>query len=501
MRLGLTVLVASTGCAQLFGIDETTEAAPNTDFATVEVQRISIGASLIKSPQDLSAQTAQFYDTAGGAFTAVEGTLAGTNIFQADVDGTPPAVFTVPDRIVPRRMWATPARIQRGNYGIYEHPNPQLPFTTSLLNVQVTLPSAYVSTPNAESFSIQAIGTWMSRTIPAGELPAPDLGNATISSPAIPYSSFNPSAGNQDNRITLADVVLVTRYAAQAGGPAGSSKLTGVYQTQFDQTAGTDMIMGVMTAVQANTPVIAQVMPASYQTRFTAVRPAVAGLSMPWRVNAAPGWSIAADAGVRLINGSSAATDTDVNATFGNPFESLDWKSIFIFEARSSRSYAFTEGANTASVGLLARLETLSHPSSTLSLTMAAGLPITIRANETTLTTDGMMLPLDPTKEVTIDAILDKTANTAYELLLVELGFDTAATPALTRTIVLDALTTGSPTFKIPRSLFTVGKSYYITIKCYQGAYVNVAAGDLQTVSLPFSSGALDSAVFTVGMP
>jgi hypothetical protein len=133
---------------------------------------------------------------------------------------------------------------------------------------------------------------------------------------------------------------------------------------------------------------------------------------------------------------------------------------------------------------------------------MPAGLPITVRANAATLTTDGMALPLDTSQPVVIDAIIDKPTNTLYYMQLVELGLDTSgAMPAATKKIVLDAFTIGEPKFTLPGSLFTVGKSYFIQFRCLQGAYTDATTGNLQTVTLPYSYGSLDSAVFTVGMP
>jgi len=253
MRLVLAALVASTGCAQLFGIDETTGADANTDFASVQVQRVSVGASVVKGPQDLSSQSAQFLPADG---TSVPGVLAGTDTFTVDLPGTPAAMFTVPDMTVPQRLWALPARNQRGNYVVLEHASPQPPLTMSKLMLSVTLPSPYAST---ESFSLQAIGAWMQHALTAAELPPPDVATSTTIAPAaIDYALFTAMAGNAKNRITASDVVLLLRYAA--------AKLTGVFQAQFDQTDGTDSVTGTMTAVQANSMLTAQIDPAGFTT-------------------------------------------------------------------------------------------------------------------------------------------------------------------------------------------------------------------------------------------
>lgn len=489
MRLALAVVVAgSAGCAQLFGIDETTGADANTDLATVQVQRVSVGATVIETPQDMSMQMAQFVQADG--VTTVPGELAAMDTFAADVPGTPPVIYTVPDMTYPTRMLALPARNQLTNYLVYEHPNPQPPFANSQLQVNVTLPSPYVT---GEGFAIQAIGAWMSKNLSA-ELPAVDTGATTIAS-TIDYSTLNPiftGLMGQRVRITMNDVVLLLRYTGL--------RLSGVFEAQFEQTDGPDPMTGVMLAVSATSMVEATVTPAEYQTRFSAVRPAVGTQSMSWSIWAAPGHSVGSDDGVRLNQTAVAADATTLTLPYSNPFESRDWASVVTFVASANRSYPISDGTNTVNVVLFARQETLSPPGTTpLSYTMPAGLPTTVRANQTLLTNDGMMLTVDRTQPVVIDAITDRPSNTVYELTLVELSIMPDATGAsLVRRIALDAFTAGEPSFAIPPDLLEPGKTYYISFKSVQGGYVNAATGDLQTVTLPYSTASLDSAVFTV---
>jgi len=501
MRLVLAVLVASTGCAQLFGIDETTSADANSNFATVQVQKISIGASVLKTPLDVSNQMATFYDDTAGTLAPLPGVQVGLDTFIADAPGNPSTIYTVPDVQVPTRMAALPARAQRANYVEFEHSSPQDALPSSALMLSITLPSVYtILAPAAETFTMQAIGAWMTHNLVAAELPLPDMAMSTIST-TLQWSAFTAMvAGNPKVRMTSADVLLLVRYTDCIAPCA--NKLSGVFQAQFDQTDGVDPVSGTMTAVQANSMLMATIDPNGYTTRFAAVRPAVAGLSQSWRVDAAPGWSLGAATGVRLVSGTAAVTDTAVTSSFGNPFESLDWNGVFTFSTSSSRSYAYSEGGMMASVPLTASMTTLSEPSTSLAITMPAGLPITVEANEQILVTDGMTLPLDLTKPVVIEATLDRPTNTAYQLTLVELGLDTTGmTPLVTKRIVLEAMTAGAPRFKLPPELFTVGKSYYVNFRAFQGGVVNAADGDLQTIMLPYSLASLDSAVFTVGMP
>lgn len=495
MRLVFAALVASTGCAQLFGIDETTAVDANVSLASIQVQRVSVGATVEKDPQDMSSQMATFYDDSAGTLAPVPGVLAGTDTFTGAAAGNPSAIFTVPDTIVPTRMWALPARTQRGNFVQYEHPNPQPALPSSAFDVIVTLPTPYVT---GESFAIQAIGAWMTRTLVAADLPTVDTMVSTIDPPApIPYSMFVPIGPNVTAwRVTLNDVVVLLRYTA--------NRLSGVFQTQLEQTDGPDLLMGTMTAVQANSTLMATLDPPGFTTRFAAARPAVAGLAMSWRVNAAPGHAVAVDTGVRLNSG-ALTTETSLMTTYGNPFESLDWRAVFLFTASASRSYTYSEGGMMAAVGLSASFSTTlttTEPATTVNLANAAGLPITIEANQATLVTDGMTLTIDPAQPVVVEATLDRPTNTAYQLTLVQLGLDTSGmAPVVTRTIVVDAITAGMPTFKLPPTLFTAGKSYYFTFRAIQGGLSDAASGDTQTPTLPVSYAALDSAVFTVGMP
>jgi hypothetical protein len=501
----LAALVCSTGCAQVLGIDETSGPDLTPSTVSIQVQKVLIGASITKSPQDMSMQMATFYDDTAQTLAPVPGVLAGIDTFTAEAPGTPSVIYTVPDVQLPTRMLALAASSQKANYVEFEHANRQdaLPMSAFMLNI--ALPSPYVA---GESFTMSAIGAWMAKNLAATtELPAPDTNVSTIApAMAIPYTAFNPSvAGNPRTRITTADAVLLLRYTNTP-----SSHLTGVFQAPpFEQTDGTDTVSGTMTAVPAASMASATTTPTDYVTRFAAVRPGVtSALVQSWSINAAPGHSLANDTGVRLINdtlvdpGMGMVPPSAITASYGNPFESLDWKAVMRVSTQKTRSYTYSEGAMSVAFTLAATMITFTEPAMGLNVTMPAGLPITIEANQQTLVTDGMMLTIDPSQPVTIEATLDRATNTAYELNLTELSLDTSgAMPALVRTNRLIAATAGAARFRIPPELFTVGKSYYITIRSYQGGLPNVADGDIQAITLPYSLAQLDSAVFTVGMP
>ena len=112
-----------------------------------------------------------------------------------------------------------------------------------------------------------------------------------------------------------------------------------------------------------------------------------------------------------------------------------------------------------------------------------------------TVKIDGTTVKLDLTKPVVVDATLDRPQNTVYAARLVELDPSGAS---VTKTLVAEMVVAGMPKFAFPPELFQVGHIYYVTVVCFAGGFTGAAAGDLQTVSFPFTSGTLDSGVFTV---
>ena len=483
------LLLTASGCAQLFGLDETTGATIDPTRVSLTMQRWSVGAAVSKNPLDLTGQTAAFLlDDGAGGFTEVPGENTAPGVWSAPIaEGTPPVLFTLSDMPAPlTRLWQMPARDRRGGFTAFEHPNPQPPLPASSIMLTATLPTMYAST---ESFRIEAIGAWTARTLVAGELPAPDVGNTTITA-ALPYDSFARMTGAPAARITSQDVVIVERYVGNL--------LTGVYQVPpFDQTDGADPMTASLVAVPANKSLTATVMPATYTQRFSAVRPAVTSVGQSWSINASPGWSIGSNAGPRLHAGGVAATDSMITTMFGNPFESLDWRALIQLTTQSTRTHMFQ---GMAAMTLSSAMYTVAEPTGALVFDMPAGLPINIRANEVPLSTDGMTVALDLTKPVEIDAITDKPNGTVYLVTLYEVALGMDGT-TVDRTAIIDALTTGEPTLTLPAKLFQVGSYYYLDFRTIQGGYTNAAMGDLQTLSLPYSVSRADSAVFQVVAP
>jgi hypothetical protein len=394
----------------------------------------------------------------------------------------------VADTAASRRLYALGARAQKASVHISMHPGAQPPLPSAAVDLALTLPSPYVT---GETFAVQAIGPWTQHDVT--ELPAPDVGATTIDPSPIAYASFTSMVGRDVSAITSADVVVALRYAG--------SLLTGVFQTQYDQTDGADPVQGTMSAVAASEMLNAAITPSTYQTRFAAVRPAFGGQVINWRVTAAPGFAVGDTNGVRLVAGSAdPSSATSVTAMYGNPFESLDWPAVFVIVASASRSYTYTENSISAVTTLNTQLATYAAPSATLDISMPAGLAITITANGTPLVTDGQMVALDTTQPVTFDATFDQPANTYYDLAIYELGID-MTTNAVTRTNKLYAATAGTSTFRVPGDVLTPGKSYFLQYRSFVGGFTGAAGGDAQTFEFPYSIGHVDSAVFTVGAP
>jgi hypothetical protein len=482
MRVWPLALVCGGGCAQLFGLDVTTSTPDaNPDEVSLAVQRVSVGSTVVKAPEDMTGQMATFYADDG---TGTPGILVPPNKFTAPITmGTPPVVFSVPGDTILR--YFASSRAQTVNHVAFERPGMVQAADTSKITVGITLPSAYVS---GEAFNVVAIGPWTQHPLAAAELPLPDMGLAAISTPAIDYvTGFGSLVSSMTRaKITSADYVVVLRTVG--------SRLTGYLETQFDQTDGTDTISGTMIAITANRTLNATIDPAAFTARFMAAKPAVAGLSLNYSIAAAPGADVGQTRGIQLVaGGSNPMTDTAVTVSYGNPFDGHGWKSLVTYSATSQRMTTFM----TAPVTLGATMQTVSDPEQTMAITLPAGLPTTIKANNTELVTDGMDVALDLTKPVTITATIDKPSATYYSVAVSEI---TVTGMTAERTLVISAAST-TPTFTLPQMYFQLGHTYVVQFRAHEGGYLNAAGGDFANFTLPHSTSTLDSALFTVVAP
>jgi len=479
------VLAATTGCAQLAGIDETTGLIP-PERVSLQFERVSIGATVVRAPQDLSANTASFLvadDAVAEGFTRVPAELADVNLWSAEIpEGTPPVQFDLPEVGVPwQRVWQFPNRNLLGVFGVYEHPSPELAPTAAMLTVRVTLPTAYVT---GQSFQFSSIGTWNARNFAAMELPVVDTGITTIGPVSFAFSSTSKLPGREHEKITPADAVLVLRYTG--------SRLTGVMEAApFEQT-GTDTIMGAMTAVPADSMLDANLQPGQVAARYTPLRPAMSVPAMSWALIAAPGVDHAATRGVTLHSGAVLAADPPLMVPFGNPFVAKGWRSLFLFSTGASRT--FTPAGQMLPATLRSELFTYTEPTAGMTMTLPAGLPELITIDGMPLSTDGLAIP-KPTRQATVSFIAGGSSS-LYAIQLYELVPNMAGT-ALEYRPVVEAF---GPTKELllPPEFLVPGKHYTLRAVTYSGSFPNAADGDLATRSFPLSVGFHDSGVFTV---
>ena len=485
MRLS-ALLVGATGCAQIFGINNTTSPDVGPSEVTAQLQRVSIGATVVKTPYDLSKQTGKFLvENGAGDLMQVPAMVLGTDTFAATIPtGTPPVLFTLPDAPIPYlRLWSAPSRVQKGNFLAYEHALAADPSATAAITVSVNLPTPYMA---SEALRVEVIGAWTGHTLAGAELPA---AAATAINTTIMYSLFPSFVGAAPKKISTDDVVLVERYLG--------NQLTGYYKPPPFMQSESDTISGDMMAVTPDQPLSAAVTPMAYTQRFAAVRPAVTGGGTSWALTAAPGYAYAASAGVKLHAGAVAATDTMINTMYANPFDSLGWHPLVFISSAQARTFSFS-GVMTS---LGANMYTAAEAGTGLTFDMPAGLPITMRVNQMPLTIDGAMLPLDLTMPVEFDAQFDRTNNSAYQMTLWEMVLSADMMRVENHPIV-DAITSGdSPKFRLPPELLMVDHYYFVTFRSMKGGLTGAATGDLQTVTLPISVAAADSAVFKVTMP
>lgn len=476
MQRGFVVgMLALTGCAQLFGIDETTGPEAGSGV-TLSIDRVSVGATVAHAPQDLTGQTAQFLVGDETSLVPNSAVIEAPGTWSSDIPtGTPAAQFTLPDLPMDAtHLWQLPSRAMKGSLIAYEHQNAAAPADTSAIALDVTIP-AYAG----ELLRVYSVGTWLYHDLTGAEVPA---AMATTAAATIPYNVFAPlTASVTPTKITASDVVLVLRYTGSA--------LTGVLQaTPFDQTDATDTITGTLTGV-TNDKTLTVPLPTDLATRYSGVRPAVGAPGMSWVINAAPGATVGTSFGPQLIAGTPAATDTMISTMYGDPFESLGWPAIFTLNTSASRTYTL----NGVAIGLSASLTTFTDASASDGM-LAAGLPTVILVGTTQLNSDGQMVTLDPLAPVAVSFLADKPTNTIYTADVYELVMNGTA---YDRTLVTSAIAVDHA-FVFPAGTLQSGHTYVIRAGCYQGGHTAASTGDLQTNTFPISRGLFDSGVFTV---
>jgi hypothetical protein len=493
----LVSLLGLAGCAQVWGLDPTSgPEVPLPPTASLAMQRLSIGATLVRAPAELSAATATYLIADAGEPTGFRRIAAAwsdaTTSWTAEVpEGVPASVeFTVPDDLEPyRRLWTFPQRELRGVLGYYEHPGLTTAPTGATVDVQLTLPSGYAS---GETFRLFAIGPWAFHDFTATALPPADTGATTIGPVSIEYdaNAWKPAAITRPlQRITTADRVVALRYAGNELTAAGEVPA-------FELAPGANQVASALSAV-LRAPLDVRLQPDVVASRLGATTPLGTTQSMQWRVVAAPAWEYANSNGVQLHAASVAPTDAGMITTpYGNPFVGLGWSSLFAWTATRQRVY--TVASLSLPVTLSAGLHQFDVPREGLVLDQPAGLPVLITMAKVPLTSDGMSVTLEPGQPVELSLVADRASNTLYQYNVYELVPNTASPPtALAYKVVYVALGPSSE-MTIPHDVFVPGRFYTIRAHCISGGFPSVGEGNLQHRDLPYAVGYLDSAVFSV---
>lgn len=493
----LATALLSAGCAQLFGLHETTGGS-DTDSGvppsevSVEMQLISVGPTAARTPYDVTNLTASFLvpdgSTAAG-FKRMQATSTGALWSAAIPDGNPPAEINLgldlPDPF--RRLYAVEQRNLKILYGIYGHIDDVPAPANGLLTVTLNLPS-----PSAANEGIQLynVGAWANHGFAAGT--DYTVGAATIGPLSVPYTpaTWGSISGRPLPAITAADEIVGLRYV---GG-----QLTGAAEfTPFAQSA-TSTISATMTPVTA-AALDVHVSPSNISQRLAMPTPKGSALAMSWSVNAAPGWEIANGTGPQLNAAGIALADSGaITAPFGNPFAAKGWRSVFTLGTNNSRTFAVPSLGNLVGT-FYCGLNEIAEVAPGLTIDTPAALPIVVSINAMPLATDGQNVVLDPTKSVQLSILADKTDALFYQFNIYELRENAAMTGLETH--VAYVAVSDQAMVTIPNDVFVAGKTYFIRGHAIKGGYPSFAEGNFWTRNLPYSVGYLDAGVFTVSAP
>ncbi len=475
----IAIAFAFSGCAQLFGIEETSSGGGGS--IAVRLQRVSVGASVEFNPLDVGTNLPAFLVADSADPSGVRKIASGPaepGRWLAPVGKVEGVIYSYPDVPAPRLLsfpgFSRPDL--RASVNIYEHPNPKPAPSPADVAVVVTLPTPSKAT---ESFSVEVVGAWVYYSIPQ---PPPGTNTLSLS---VPYTAFQSYTGGSVGQIAPQDVIALLRR--DSGTLTGQLVVTGI-----EQTSATIPLQGTLAPVTPNQTFSATVSSASVANRFAAQKPTItSAVTQTYRVEASPGYALGMPVGFSLANGDIAPADpTTINAPYANPF-SAQWHPVASHIATAQRS--FNIGGTTAV--LTSFLQALSEANPSPALNMAAGLPTMTTINDIPLNADGMTVPLNVNGPVYVDVKADRTDNSVYEVTVVEIA---VVESQITRTVV--ASTTGvDPHLPLPPGVLQAGHTYYLAVRCTAGGYTEAASGNLQTFALPVSIGYQEGAVFTVG--
>ncbi|MEO8840684.1 MAG: hypothetical protein ABI591_07985 [Kofleriaceae bacterium] len=476
-------LLALPGCAQLFGLDDTTGGAVDAPGPGVHfgIQLEQVGATIVDTPDDpaVTHDTVAFLVPNGESYQTVPATLSTAGAWTGDIaTGNPLVDFTIDGT---RHIWNVPTRDLKMTSAALGHPSPVAPPNGSVFNLSITVAAGLTGT---ELLSFLTVGAWSQQSIPAA------MAGAGAIADQLMYTAAT-AVGGPLAKITPTDAVLVLRRR-MSSTLDGTYPLDGVFQTSIDQT-GTDALSGSLADTAVDKMISAQIAPTALATRYAAVRPAIGSLALGWSCVAAPGYQRGLVNGPTLNDGGILASATTITGAYGNPFASLGWKELLFYNSYETRTVTLP-GAQT--FGLSAGLQTIVQPMSGQTFDMPAGLPQTISLNDMPLTSDNMAVYVDPAKYVHITMVNDRTTNTFVQAELFEVLTPDAMT--VTTKLVLDALAVDPTALVMPPDVFVAGHTYFIQAITRQGGWPNAATGDFQTQAPPFYVGYNYSGVFTV---
>lgn len=466
--------IGAAGCAQLLGLDPTS--GDGRTKTSVVYDRVSIGATVITNPEDVTGLPAQFLlvDRDDPTQFITVDAIGEGDTWQGEVFEPAPLRLRVPgetfDRIIDLGAQATAV-----SRFVLERPGAVAAEPTAMINLTLNFNPIYAN----EQLVWLSVGAWGVRAL----TPAP-LNAATFAHPPFATSTISTITGRPIERITIEDVVVIERINGQT--------LTGFATIDpFDQTDNVSVIANLNPTTLDQMPTFA-VDPAALAARMATIVPAVPAPTQSWAIRAAPGKAIGFDAGPQLTAGTIAVVDRMVAPIYGSPFGAQGWEPVLTHAASATR--AVTPPGQTLPITLSAvALELIDPATAGGALDFPVGIPQLVSVDMRPLSNDAVMIAR-PTKIVNVSFFADRDQNALYEIELAELGLNPMGNPD--RLVKLVA-TRREPTFQLPPELFEPNKSYSLRAVVYQGL-PNVAGGDLRTRTLPFAISFVDSGMFTV---
>lgn len=494
----VAALCLVSGCAQLFGLDETSGGSGTTDASpsavTTQVQRDSIGTAQVRTPYDVSMLSASYLvpDSSAAGFTRVKATGVGDTWSAAIPDGTPAAEITLgldlPD--VFRRLYALPQRNLKILYGIFEQPGAALLPSPAVdtLNITLNLPEA---AQTATLYRIYCVGSWAYHDFAENVEWTAGTTTTISAAPVFGDATWGNLSGRPFTKITNADTVVALHY--------NGNQLVGAAEfPAFNQVDGANPITATMTDVTA-TPLDVHLSPSAIAQRLAMPTPHGSAVAMSWSTNASPAADLGNGTGPQLNAAPIATSDSGaITAPTGNPFAAKGWKTTFNLGTNSSRTYAIPGLGNLVGT-FYTGLNQVAEVGPGLTMDTPAGLPVLVSINSMPLSVDGNTITLDPTKSVTLSLVADKTDPLFYQFNIYELR-ENAAMTGLESHVAYVAVS-DQTSVTIPNDVFVAGKTYFIRAHTIKGGYPSFASGSFFDRSLPYSVGYLDAGVFTVAAP